>query len=254
MRIVDSHCHLDDVEDVDAYIAQAEANGVVAILAVGASRGYESNFKARELSERFKNIYFSVGIHPHDCTEKLSFEPLNPLLDHPKAVAIGETGLDKHYYSDTREQILLFREHIEVAKTLNKPVIVHCRDAYDELPTVISQYPEVVFVLHCFTGDSHDVSRLLKFDNVIFSFSGILTFKKAEPVRFAAKKVPLDLLLVETDAPFLAPEPHRGKRCESWMVVETLKALSRLKNVDPGELAEITTSNFERIFGVTCGG
>lgn len=253
MRIVDSHCHLDDVEDVNSYILKARSNGVIALLAIGASQGYESNFKTAEIASSFQNIFFSVGIHPHEFKKQLSLDPLLPLLQNAKAVAVGETGLDKHYYNEIKEQMSLFREHILCARELDKPVIVHCREAYSEIVEVIDSYPDVIFVLHCFTGDSHDVAKLLRYPNVVFSFSGIITFRKAEQLRFAARKIPLDRILVETDAPFLAPNPYRGKQCESWMIVETIKALAEVKNIDAEELADQTTKNFEKVFGVQCG-
>jgi TatD DNase family protein len=205
------------------------------------------------VAERFPNVWCSVGTHPHESGKELVTDPA-PLLahtGHPKVVAIGETGLDYYYeHSPRGPQIESFRAHIDAARKAGLPVIVHTRDADDDTIRVLEEEMgkgAFTGVIHCFTGTQRlaDASLAL---GLSISVSGIATFKNSSPLRDVIKSVPLDRLLVETDAPFLAPVPHRGKTNEPAFVVHTAAMLAGLKGISAEELAAVTTGNFFRLF------
>ena len=252
--LVDSHCHLDFPElaaDADNVVARATAAGIRTMVTIGTELARFPGVLA--MAERFDNVWCSVGTHPHESAKELVTDPA-PLLahtDHPKVVAIGETGLDYYYeHSPRPPQIESFRAHIAAARIAGLPVIVHTRDADDDTIAVLEdEMGKGIFtgVIHCFTGTQRLADAALALGMSI-SVSGIATFKNSSPLRDVIKSVPLDRLLVETDAPFLAPVPHRGKTNEPAFVVHTAAMLAELKGVVPEALASATTDNFFRLF------
>jgi len=252
--LVDSHCHLDFPEfapELDAVVARAEDFGVSVCVTIGTTLAKFP--RVREVAERFPNVYCSVGIHPHEA----KIEPLaspSPLIEcaqDSKVVGIGETGLDYYYEHSPREaQIANFRAHIAAARELNLPLIVHTRDAEDDTIAILRDemgHGRFTGVIHCFTGTRRLAEAALELGFFI-SASGIATFRKSDDLRAVLKDVPLDRLLVETDAPFLAPMPHRGKRNEPAFVRHTAEVLAELKGVSFDALAGATTESFFRLF------
>ncbi|MBU6443389.1 MAG: TatD family hydrolase [Alphaproteobacteria bacterium] len=252
--LVDSHCHLDFPEfapELDAVVARAVAADVRVCVSIATTL---KNFpRVRAIAEQFGNVYCSVGIHPHEAeAEPLAGPtPLIELATHPKVVGIGETGLDFYYAHSPREvQIANFRAHIEAARQTGLPLIVHTRDAEDDTIAILNEEMgkgAFTGVIHCFTGTPRLAEAALKLGFFI-SVSGIATFKKADALRDTLRMVPLERLLVETDAPYLAPLPYRGKRNEPSFVVHTARALADLKGVSADEVARITTDNFFTLF------
>jgi TatD DNase family protein len=252
--LIDSHCHLDSADfspEIDAVMARAAGAGVDAMLTV--STRLDGFAKVRAVAERFDNVWCSVGSHPHDAAKEPLCGP-EPLIDRcgdPKVVGIGETGLDYFYDLSPREaQIANFRHHIAAARITDLPLIVHTRDADAETAAILTAETErggFSGVLHCFSGGRTLAQRALDL-GFYLSVSGMITFKKADELRAIVKEVPLDRLLVETDAPFLAPIPHRGARNEPSFVVHTAAKLAELKGVTTEEIARATTENFFRLF------
>ncbi len=253
--LVDSHCHFDfpdfaeDMEGVLARAAQADVGKMVTI-----STRVRRFDQVRAIAEAHDRVWCSVGTHCHHASEEPEVDRamLIRLASHPKVVAIGEAGLDFHYdFSPPEVQMASFREHIAAARATGLPLVIHSREADEEMARVLEEETagEGAFphLLHCFSSGAELARRSLALGGYV-SFSGILTFKKSEEVRAIAAEVPLDRLLVETDAPYLAPMPHRGKRCEPAHVAETAKVLAAVKGVSPAEIAQITTDNFHRLF------
>ena len=252
--LIDSHCHLDFPDfasELDDVVARARAAGVRTMLTIGTRmRAFDG---VRAVAERFPDVWCSVGVHPHEAAE----EPLDEatsLLDktsHPKVVGIGEAGLDYYYENSPRDaQIRNFRAHIEAARTSELPLIVHARDADDDLCAILSEEMArgaFTGLIHCFSSSRTLAETALRLGFYI-SISGIVTFKKADELRAIVADVPLERLLVETDAPYLAPMPHRGKRNEPAFVVHTANAVAALKGVEASRLADTTTENFFRLF------
>ena len=252
--LVDSHCHLDFPEfapELDAVMTRARDTGVRVCVTIGTTLGKFPDVLA--VAERFDNVYCSVGIHPHEAkAEPLAdAAPLISRAQNAKVIGIGETGLDYYYgHSPREEQIANFRAHIAAARALKCPLIVHTRDAEDDTIAILEQEMEhgaFTGLIHCFTGTQRLADAMLALGFCI-SVSGIVTFKKSDELRAVLRTVPLDRLLVETDAPYLTPMPHRGKRNEPSFVRCTAIALAELKNVDLEELAAATTDNFFRLF------
>lgn len=252
--LIDSHCHLDYpplADEIDAVVARAEAAGIGLILTIATTlSGFE---RVRALAERFAHVYCTVGVHPHEAGRELGEDRdrLIALAAHPKVVGIGETGLDYYYdHSPRAAQRQAFRAHLEVAQTTGLPVIVHSRDADDDTAEILEEAGRrapLGGVLHCFSSGKTLAERALALGFYI-SFSGIVTFKKADAVRAVAKLVPDRRILVETDAPYLAPVPHRGKTNEPSFIVHTARALAALRGVSPDRFASLTTDNFLRLF------
>jgi TatD DNase family protein len=257
MDLVDSHCHLADQrlrDDTDRIIARARLAGVTTIISVGAIGPIETDRLTVEFAERNRGVYAVVGVHPHDasrCNDARITE-LRELAASPKVIAIGESGLDFHYmHSQQETQEASLRLHLALAAELGKPIVIHCREAEERLATIVREtgMPARGGVIHCFTGDAASARALLALGFYI-SFSGILTFRNAAQVREAALLVPVDRVMVETDAPYLAPEPYRGKRNEPAYVVRTLEVLARLRGVHAEVLAQATAGNARRLFGL----
>jgi len=254
MMLVDSHCHLDFPElaaDADGVVARAHAAGIGAMVTIGTELARFPGVLA--VAERFDNVWCSVGTHPHESGKELVTDPATLLahVAHPKVVGIGETGLDYYYeHSPRPPQIESFRAHIAAARTAKLPVIVHTRDADDDTITVLEdEMGKGAFtgVIHCFTGTQRLADAALAL-GLSVSVSGIATFKNSSALRDVIASVPLDRLLVETDAPFLAPVPHRGRTNEPSFVVHTAAMLAQLKGVSAQDLAAATTDNFFRLF------
>lgn len=252
--LVDHHCHLDFpqfVEGRDDLIARAKAAGVGLMVTISTRIRRLSTLL--EIAESDPDVYCSVGTHPHQADEELDIplEEIVRLSRHPKVVAIGEAGLDYFYRHATPEaQVEGFRRHIAAARETGLPLEIHTRDAdADTIEILQKEHAKGPFpaILHCFTGGRELAMRAVDL-GLYVSFSGVISFKKSEELRAIARDVPLDRLLVETDAPFLAPEPLRGKTNEPAFVVHTAAALAKVKGETPEAIAEATTDNFFRLF------
>lgn len=252
--LVDSHCHLDFPDfapELDAVVARARAAGVGVCVSIGTKLAQFPGVRA--VAERFDDVWCTVGVHPHEAeTEPLdSAAPLIREAAHPKVVGIGESGLDYYYeHSPRAKQIVNFRHHIEAARQTGLPLIVHTRDADDDTIAVLGEemaHAPFTGLLHCFTGTRRLAEAAIAL-GLYISVSGIATFKRSEELRAVLKDVPRERLLVETDAPYLAPIPHRGKRNEPAFVVNTAAALAELAGMTREDLAHTTTENFFRLF------
>ena len=252
--LVDSHCHLDFPDyagHVAEVVARARAAGVTVCVSIGTELKRFPGVRA--VAEQFPDIWCSVGVHPHEAEKELLSDPSLLLAEtsHPKVVAIGETGLDYFYEHAPRgSQTENFRAHIAAGRQARLPVIVHTRDADDDTIAVLEdEMGKGAFtgLIHCFTGTQRLADAALALGFYI-SVSGIATFKNSGALREVLKSVPLDRLLVETDAPYLAPMPHRGKTNEPAFVVHTARMLAELKGISEAELAAATTENFFRLF------
>jgi TatD DNase family protein len=252
--LIDSHCHLDfpDFEgEVDAVVARAEAAGVRRMVTI--STRVKRHGELLAIAERFPDVYCSVGTHPHSAHEEpdITADDLIARARHPKVVAIGEVGLDYHYdYSPRDAQEQSFRRHIAAARATGLPLVIHSREADDDMAAILEEETgKGAFraVLHCYTGGPELAARAIAL-GLSISFPGILTFKKSEDLRALARSLPADRVLVETDAPYLAPGKFRGKRNEPAYVVETAKVLAEARGVSFEEVARQTTDNFFRLF------
>jgi len=256
MFLVDSHCHLDGLnyetlhQDVSDVLAKAAARDVKFMLAVATTLpGYKAMV---ELIGERDRVAYSCGVHPLNQEEAYDFAELCELAAHPRVVAMGETGLDYFYQKETMaRQQASFREHIRVGRDLNKPVIVHTRDAREDTLAILREEnsQDCGGVLHCFTEDIATAEALLDLGFYI-SFSGIATFRNAEQIREAARYVPLDRMLVETDSPYLAPVPHRGKENQPAYTRDVAEYMAVVKGVSIEQMAQVTTENFSRLFHV----
>jgi len=257
MSLVDSHCHLDFPAlsgQRDDVIARARNAGVGVMLTIGTRLSAFSGVRA--VAEAYEGIYCSVGIHPHEAEAEpdVQAESLLAHAAHPKVVAFGETGLDYFYEHAPRDaQKSNFRSHIEAARAADLPVIVHTRDADEDTEALLSEeMGKGAFngVLHCFTSGER-LARVAVDLGFYISFSGILTFKKTEALQAIARDLPLDRILVETDAPYLAPIPHRGKTNEPAFVTHTAAKLAELRGLTVADVTAATTANFHRLFAKT---
>lgn len=252
--LIDTHAHLDDEQfkdQIDDVIKRATDNDVTKIINVCTTPNSIKN--VLEIISRYQNVYGAIGIHPHyakDFNEEIEKDIINA-ISNDKIVAIGEIGLDFHYnYSSKEDQLCTLKKQIKIAQDNALPIIIHERESSMELLDVFSEFGhEMSGVIHCFTGDSETAKRYLELGFYI-SFSGIVTFPKAEKIREAAKIVPLDRILIETDAPYLAPAPMRGKRNEPSFVKYTCEALANNLGMKFEELANRTTENAMRLFNL----
>jgi TatD DNase family protein len=252
--LVDSHCHLDYdplSEEIDMVVARAQSAGIGTMLTISTRLDRFPGVLA--IAERFEDIWCSVGVHPHEAGAEsdVTTRQLVELSEHPKVVGIGETGLDYYYEHSTRElQQRSFRAHICAARETGLPIIVHSRNAEADTAHILTdEYAKGAYpgLLHCFSATKQLAENALEIDFRI-SFSGIVTFKNAGEVRDAAQIVPMDRLLVETDAPYLAPVPHRGKPNEPSFVVHTAATVAELRGITSAEIADVTTENFFNLF------
>jgi TatD DNase family protein len=252
--LVDSHCHLDFpdfADDLDAIVARAEATGVGRIVTISTRVRQIDVLLA--IAARFPNVYCSVGTHPHHADEEdgIPAQELIELTKHPKVVALGEAGLDYFYQHGSREaQERGFRTHIAAARATGLPLVIHTRDADDDCGRILEdEMAKGSFraVLHCYTGGRDLAMKAISL-GLSISFTGILTFKKSQVLRDLAAELPADRIMVETDAPYLAPGKFRGKRNESSYVVEIAKVLAESRGVSLEEISRQTTENFFRLF------
>jgi TatD DNase family protein len=252
--LVDSHCHLDFEDfsgELDGIVARAQAAGIGRLVTISTRVKRRAGLVA--IADRFPEVYCSIGTHPHHAHEELdlTIADLVGFTRHPKTVAIGEAGLDYHYDLSPREaQEQGFRNHIAAARETGLPLVIHSREADADMAAILEEetgkgaFPAV---LHCFTGGRDLAQRAIAL-GLFISFTGILTFKKSDELRAIAAELPADRILVETDAPYLAPGRHRGKRNEPAYVVETARVLAETRKVAFEEIARQTTENFFRLF------
>lgn len=257
MRLVDSHCHLDDAQfdaDREEVIHRAREAGLKYLLSIGTGDGPPTLDAAVRLAEAYSFVYATVGVHPNDAgkVDPQTIADLRSLLRHPKVKAMGEIGLDYHWGVPREIQIPLFEQQLALAKELGHPVVIHTRDAWDDTLAILrSQWTadDPPCVLHCFTGDEKLARECLGLGYYL-AFGGVTTYPKAAEVRDAVRITPSERLLLETDCPYLAPVPHRGRRNEPAYVVNTAQAIADVRGVSIDELAIQTTKNFERIFAI----
>lgn len=253
--IVDSHCHLDFEDfrgDLPAVLGRARSAGITAMVCVGSGGDVATAERAVALANQEPDVFAAIGIHPHDAGKITpDFWPaLERMANDPRVVGIGETGLDYFYdHSPRQVQREVFEAFLRLAAAVQRPVICHVRDAHEDAVAVLraGPIPEGGGVIHCFTGNVDDARKYLDL-GMYLSFSGVITFKKADDVRQAAAFAPDDRVMVETDSPYLAPIPHRGKRNEPAFVAQSLEALARVRGVSLARAAEVTTANAFRLF------
>lgn len=252
--LVDSHCHLDFpdfADELDAIVARAEAAGIGRMVTI--STRVRQHDALLAITQRFPNVYCSVGTHPHHADEEdgIAAEELIELTQHPKVVALGEAGLDYFYDNGSPDaQERGFRAHIAAARATGLPLVIHTRDADEDCGRILEdEMAKGAFraVLHCYTGGRELAMKAIGL-GLSISFTGILTFKKSQALRDLAAELPADRIMVETDAPYLAPGKYRGKRNEPSYVVETAKVLAETRGVSVDEIARQTTENFFRLF------
>jgi TatD DNase family protein len=269
--IIDSHAHLDNPrydEDRDALLTRAWHAGVRTILSIGIGEGPETMHQALDLARKYAGkpevpkIYASAGIHPHEAEQAndTAYAKLDDLLQQPEVLACGEIGLDYFYDHSPREvQKTAFTRQMEIAAARKKPIIIHCRpsdnstNAWDDTLTMLETHWRATGlggILHCFTGDWTHAQRAMDLGFLI-SFAGNITFPKAQPIRDVLAQVPLDRMLIETDAPFLAPVPNRGKRNEPAWVAQVASKIGEVQNIPSNEVVFRTTENFHRFFGTS---
>ncbi len=252
MTVTDSHCHLDHEKfaaDLDSVMARASDAGVNRMLCIGTGDGPPELDRAIRLAERYPVIVATVGVHPHEAAKVTpeTYVDLRRLADHPKVVAFGEIGLDYHYDFSPRDvQRTVFIAQLKLARELALPITLHIREAWDDTMSILADHWFGPGIVHCFTGDAAQATQALA-RGFHLAYGGVLTFRTAEAVREAAQITPDNRLLIETDAPFLAPIPYRGKRNEPAMMIETLKKLAEVRGVAPERIAELTTANFDRL-------
>jgi TatD DNase family protein len=255
--LVDSHCHLDYYTPMEfpEILSRATAAGVNEMVTIGTT--LVQSERLPPMTEAFANLWCTIGVHPHHAAEAPipSPEILAEMTRHPRVIGIGESGLDYFYDKSPRDiQADSFRAHIRGARLAGVPLCIHARDADDDIALILQQERDIGgafdFLLHCFSSTCRLAEAALEMGGYI-SFSGILTFPRSTELREIARDVPLDRLLVETDAPYLAPVPFRGKRNEPAWVAHTAKVLAELRGVTPEALGDLTTANFRRLFRKT---
>ena len=251
--MIDSHCHLDHeplLSDLSNVIKRSKEVGIKKLLTISTS--YKSFDRIKKIIEEDEIIYGTIGIHPHETTDnKITSDFIvKNLNDNAKIIGIGETGLDFYYNnSDKDDQIVSFKEHIEASIKTNTPLIIHSRDAEDETFNILNNYKDqkLKILMHCFTGSKDFAKKLLTL-NAIFSASGIITFKNSLDLQETFKFLPLDNILIETDSPFLAPVPKRGKKNEPSFIDYTAQKLADIKDISKSDLVKYTTNNFNKLF------
>ena len=250
--IIDSHCHLDYeplINNIDQVLLNAKKENITNLLTIGTS--LESSKKVLEIVSKYPNVYGAIGIHPNSTTGNL--DKLDEILmlkkKNKKIIAFGETGLDYFYKrSDKKDQIIAFEKHVEFSISEKIPVIIHSRDADDDTISIIKKYHKKTnFLIHCFTGNLEFAKNLLNL-NCLISFSGIITFKKSNDLRDVVKYVPLEKMLIETDSPYLSPDPFRGKSNEPANVKIVAETVASIKQISFEQVATSTTANFNNFF------
>ena len=251
--MIDSHCHLDHeplLSDLINVIKRSKEVGIKKLLTISTS--FESFIRIKKIIQKDEMIYGTIGIHPHETTQnKITSDIIvKNFIDNPKIIGIGETGLDFYYEnSDKDNQIKSFKEHIEASIKTNSPLIIHSREAEDETFNILNEYKNhnLKILMHCFTGSKNFAKKLLSL-NAFFSASGIITFKNSLELQETFKILPIDKILIETDSPFLAPVPNRGKKNEPSFIDFTAQKLADIKNISKSDLVNFTTNNFNKLF------
>ena len=251
--MIDSHCHLDHeplLSDLSNVIQRSKDVGIEKLLTISTS--FESFNRIRDIVNQDEIIYGTIGIHPHEAGKEsiTSDEIVNNLNKYPKIIGIGETGLDFYYEnSERKKQINSFIEHIEASLKTNVPLIIHSRDAEKETFEILNEYKnkDLKILMHCFTGSFEFAKKLINL-NSFFSASGIITFKNSLDLQNTFKSLPLERILIETDSPFLAPVPNRGKKNEPSFIDFTAAKLAMIKDISKEDLIKITTKNFNKLF------
>ena len=250
--IIDSHCHLDYeplINNIDQVLLNAKNNDITNLLTIGTS--LESSKKVLDIVNKYSNVYGAIGVHPNSTSGNL--DKLDEILSlkkkNKKIIAFGETGLDYFYkHSEKKDQIIAFEKHIEFSIAESVPVIIHTREADDDTISIIKKYSKKTkFLIHCFTGKLNFAKNLIDL-NCLISFSGIITFKKSNDLRDVVKYVPLEKMLIETDSPYLSPDPFRGKSNEPANVKIVAQAVAAIKQVSFDQVANSTTYNFKKFF------
>jgi TatD DNase family protein len=256
MNLIDTHAHLTFeqlADNVDEVLLRSKEAGVTSWITVGTDP--EQNQKVIELAEKYDNLYAAVGIHPHEAKDVTTDTMIHliKLAEYPKVVAIGETGLDYHYdHSPREEQKSVFINHLQIAGELKLPVIIHSREAFDETIEIVDEFAGQIekIVFHCFTGTADQAQTIID-KGFYISFTGAVTFKNAKNVRQAAEAVPIEKMMIETDCPYMSPEPMRKQRInEPALLVYTAEFLAELKGLLPEEFADITTATAQRFFAI----
>jgi len=256
VKLVDSHCHLDNRQfaaDFDGVLERARDAGVTHMLAIGTGEGPQDLDCALRIASRYPHVFASAGVHPHDAAkaDAASYVRLRELVREEKCIAVGEIGLDYHYDFSPRDvQQRAFVEQLRIAHEAGKPVIIHTREAWeDTLATLREHWQDRAGIMHCFTGSAEQALEAVEL-GFYLGFGGVLTFPKSDMVREAATRMPSDRLLLETDAPYLAPIPHRGKRNEPAFTAITARKLAEVRGCSVEEIAAQTTDNFRTLFGL----
>lgn len=260
--IFDTHAHYTSHqfdEDRSALLSELPGRGVVGVVDCGTD--YDSSRASLALADQYPYVYAALGIHPESIIEEdtstntrfdgdwaAELAAIKPLFDHPKAVAVGECGLDYHWPIPKEAQLELFEAHLKLALELDKPIIVHDRKAHADVYALLKQY-KPKGVVHCFSGSAEDALMLAE-QGMYIGFGGALTFKGAKRAVKAAAALPLERILLETDCPYMAPEPCRGRRCDSGLIVHTGEFLAEVRGVDPDVIFAATTENAKRLFGI----
>ena len=243
---IDTHCHLTDkyTDGLDSVIQNAHNAGVDVLICPTADPNDISG--ALKIANAYNNVYCTIGIHPEYSNVNATDFLTDDVLSDPRVVGVGEIGLDYHYSPETRQQqIKLFEQQLDIAKKHALPVAIHTRDAEQDTADIL--HGDVRGVMHCFTS-SWDLAKKMLDRGFFFSASGILTFKNSDEIRDTFSKIPIDRIVIETDAPYCAPVPHRGKTCEPFMVVDTARVLAQLKNVDINDLEKILMDNVKKLY------
>jgi TatD DNase family protein len=251
--MIDSHCHLDHeplLSDLTNVINRSKEVGIKKLLTISTS--FASFDRIKNIIEKDEIIFGTIGIHPHETTDnKITTDVIvKSITDNKKIIGVGETGLDFFYNnSDKNDQIISFKQHIEASIITNTPLIIHSRDAEEETFNILNNYKNqnLKILMHCFTGSKDFANKLLTL-NAFFSASGIITFKNSIDLQDTFKSLPLDKILIETDSPFLAPVPNRGKKNEPSFIDFTAQKLADIKNISKLELINFTTNNFNKLF------
>jgi TatD DNase family protein len=258
MELIDTHCHLTFeplADDIEGVLERSESAGITAWITIGTDA--QHNRKAVELADRFEHMYAAVGIHPHDAKDVTgqTVAELKELAQSEKVMAVGETGLDYHYnYSEHADQKRTFAAQLEIARELNLPVIVHSREAFDETMEILEQFirlqGRLKVVFHCFSG-SAEQARIVLDHGFYISLTGVLTFKNATTAQQVAKMVPADRLMLETDCPYMSPEPMRKQKInEPALMIHTARFLAELKEMPPTDFAQAVTATSKNFFGL----
>lgn len=252
--MIDSHCHLtapDFDADRDEVVSRSLKSGITHMVTISDRMGDIA--PSQELSEKYPEIFFTAGVHPHHASEfsfEKDLEELKEVAKHPKCCGIGEIGLDYHYMRSPKDmQQRVFEVQLSLAKELTLPAVVHCRDAIDDIITIVRHVKPEKLVIHCCTEEWPSVAPLVEM-GYLLSFTGIATFPKSETIRKTIQECPIESMMLETDAPYLAPVPCRGKRCEPVHVLETAKVVATLKGLSLQELDEITSKTAKEFFGM----